>query len=598
MNNSYVEAVTEFAYRALKFLRSFLLDPRNLRFFAVIIAVFMATAYVVNVTGNDNLREETFRDFSNETDDLVEEFDDMVVDVASETEDLADDIPDAALDGDEDVLQAHFLEALDDDLGDFTQQITLVHADGMGSVLDATASEEDTLWLASAEIGADDIAFDMEQVEAARESGDALWWYADNLYYAYPFEWNNNDTNSVFVITVTNETMNDMLFTRTRREDLYENTAGYALLISSETEVIAQYGSVDLEGDNLDQLLGQIADGSTDEFDVYTFDSHAFRSEESMVAASALEELAGWQVVGSIPTEEIPSVGVLDSTSELFEFSEIGGIFSDGVEDTVDYLNQDLSWLFRGLRSPIETVINAIEGRLIDTPWPVVIFGVAAVAWLVSGRGTAYIAVLGMFAIGLIGLWEDTMTTLAMLLTSMMFCIVIGIPLGIASARNERVNSIVRSILDAMQTIHPFVYLVPIVVLFGIGKVPGTIATIIFALPPMVRLTNLGIRQVPEDVVEAARSFGSNDWQLLRDVQLPLALPSIMAGVNQTLMLSLSMVVIVALIAGGGLGEEIYRAIGRADTGRAVVAGTAVLLLAVVVDRVSQGQATKKREVD
>jgi glycine betaine/proline transport system permease protein len=303
-------------------------------------------------------------------------------------------------------------------------------------------------------------------------------------------------------------------------------------------------------------------------------------------------ELSGWRIVGSIPTSEFPTVGIMDSTSDIFGFSELGGYLSDYVEDGVDYLNQDLSWFFQGLRSPIEQVITLIENRLLDAAWYVVIAAVAATAWVVSGRRIAYIATLSMFAIGLLGLWDRTMTTLAMLITSMAFCIVMGIPLGILSARSERVNGIVRSVLDAMQTIHPFVYLVPIVVLFGIGKVPGTIATIIFALPPMVRLTNLGIRQVPEDVVEAARSFGSNDLQLLRDVQLPLALPSIMAGVNQTLMLSLSMVV--ALIAGGGLGEEIYRAIGRADTGRAVVAGTAVLLLAVAVDRISQGKTGKK----
>ncbi|NDJ62625.1 MAG: ABC transporter permease subunit [Chloroflexi bacterium] len=228
-------------------------------------------------------------------------------------------------------------------------------------------------------------------------------------------------------------------------------------------------------------------------------------------------------------------------------------------------------------------------------PWYLIIAATAAIAWLAGGRRIAFLATLGMFVIGLFGLWELTMTTLAMLLTSMAFCIIVGIPLGIWAARSDRVNEIVRSVLDAMQTIHPFVYLVPIVVLFGIGKVPGTIATIIFALPPTVRLTNLGIRQVSEDVIEAGKAFGTSDWQLLRDIQIPLALPSIMAGINQTLMLSLSMVVIVALIAGGGLGQEIFRAIGRADTGRAVVAGAAVLVLAVVVDRISQGRTGARR---
>jgi glycine betaine/proline transport system permease protein len=156
------------------------------------------------------------------------------------------------------------------------------------------------------------------------------------------------------------------------------------------------------------------------------------------------------------------------------------------------------------------------------------------------------------------------------------------------AASSDGLEAIIRPLLDAMQTIHPFVYLVPIVMFFGIGPVPGTLATIIFALPPMVRLTNLGIRQVPHEVVEAGRSFGSDDRQLLFEVQVPLAMPTIMAGLNQTLMLALSMVVIVALIAGGGLGQEILRSVGRLDISRAASAGLAVLILAVVLDRISQ----------
>ena len=150
--------------------------------------------------------------------------------------------------------------------------------------------------------------------------------------------------------------------------------------------------------------------------------------------------------------------------------------------------------------------------------------------------------------------------------------------------------------MDGMQTVHPFVYLVPIVMLLGIGSVPGTIATIIFAIPPMVRLTNLGIRQVPEEVIEAARSFGSSDRQLLFEVQIPLAMRTIMAGLNQTVMLALSMVVIISLIAGGGLGMDILRAVGRLDVGRAVSSGLAVLVLAIVLDRISQGRGYEQAE--
>lgn len=568
-------------------LRHFFFARENLKFLAIIIILFIGASFLVNATANDDLQEDTIRDFGRETEDLAEEFDDMVSDVESEAEDWVEDRPD--LSEDDGALQTYLASVLDDDLGDFANRVTLVRADN-------TAIEA-----ISEDISAVEVAPDMEMVLTVRDTGDESWWLdsASNLNFALPFEWTANSgetTTSVLVVNISHETIRNVLLGGTAKEDLYAETeSGYALLITPETDIIAQYGAASAESHEVTQLLDRLEGADPNDDDVYTLDSHVFISEESLIATRELD-LEGWHIVGSIPTAEIPTVSFGESTADMFEYSEVGSLFSEYVEEGVDYLNTELSWFFRSLRTPIETVITAIEDRLLAMPWQIVILGVLIIAWLVSGRGTAYIATISMFAIGLIGLWDRTMTTMAMLLTSMAFCVVIGIPLGILSARSERANGIVRSVLDAMQTIHPFVYLVPIVVLFGIGKVPGTIATIIFALPPMVRLTNLGIRQVPEDVVEAARSFGSSDWQLLRDVQLPLALPSIMAGVNQTLMLSLSMVVIVALIAGGGLGEEIYRAIGRADTGRAVVAGTAVLLLAVAVDRISQGQAVKPAE--
>jgi len=395
------------------------------------------------------------------------------------------------------------------------------------------------------------------------------------------------------------EMVNTTLAEGIAREDIFAESEGaYLLLVTANNEILGQYNAEGVTSDEVAALRESLVEdslrGEDGEYYEIAQDPVTDAGDFVVVADTDVE---GWTLISSYPTAEIPNVDILTSTINLFDVSEAGSTLSVMVEDAVSYLNQNLSWLFRGLRWPIEQVISTIENGLLALPWIVVIAATAIVAGLVANRQTMYIATIGMFVIGLLGLWDRTMTTLAMLLTSMAFCIVVGIPLGIWAARNDRVNEIVRSVLDAMQTIHPFVYLVPIVVLFGIGKVPGTIATIIFALPPMVRLTNLGIRQVPEDVIEAARAFGSSDWQLLRDVQIPLALPSIMAGVNQTLMLSLSMVVIVALIAGQGLGEEIYRAIGRADTGRAVVAGVAVLLLAVVVDRVSQGRTgMKKRE--
>jgi glycine betaine/proline transport system permease protein len=270
----------------------------------------------------------------------------------------------------------------------------------------------------------------------------------------------------------------------------------------------------------------------------------------------------------------------------IFDIYELP--LGDWVETGVDWLDANASGFFDAVKWPIEQILSGTEGILLWLPWYVIFIALIGLGWWKEGWKLALINGVSLLLIGFLGYWDLTMITLSMILTALAFSIVVGVPMGILAATNDTMENIIRPLLDAMQTIHPFVYLVPIVMFFGIGQVPGTLATIIFALPPIVRLTNLGIRQVPKEVVEAGRAFGSDDRQLLFDVQLPLALPTIMAGLNQTLMLALSMVVIVALIAGGGLGQEILRSIGRIDIGRAVSAGLAVLLLAVVLDRTSQ----------
>ena len=206
-------------------------------------------------------------------------------------------------------------------------------------------------------------------------------------------------------------------------------------------------------------------------------------------------------------------------------------------------------------------------------------------------------SLISLIVVGAIGAWEEAMVTLALVLTSVFFCMVIGLPTGVWLARNDRAATTMRPVLDAMQTTPAFVYLVPIVMLFGIGNVPGVVVTIIFALPPLIRLTNLGIRQVPPDLVEASRSFGASPRQLLYKVQLPLAMPTIMAGVNQTLMLALSMVVIASMIAVGGLGQMVLRGIGRLDMGLATIGGLGIVLLAIILDRLTQslGQDSRSR---
>jgi len=253
---------------------------------------------------------------------------------------------------------------------------------------------------------------------------------------------------------------------------------------------------------------------------------------------------------------------------------------------------------FRGFFHAVEVPVDGLMYWLNSFfNWiPMLVFAVimALIAWRCAGRGNAIFAFLALCFIDMIDLWSDTMTTLAMIVTAVVFCVVIGIPVGILAAGSDRFLRIIRPILDIMQTIPSFVYLVPIVMLFGVGSVPGIIATIIFALPPIIRLTNLGIREVPADLVEAADSFGSTRWQKLVEVQLPLAIRTIMAGLNQTLMLALSMTVIAALIGAGGLGLVVNTGLGRLDVGMATTGGIGIVILAIVLDRITQGLTEKR----
>jgi glycine betaine/proline transport system permease protein len=266
------------------------------------------------------------------------------------------------------------------------------------------------------------------------------------------------------------------------------------------------------------------------------------------------------------------------------------------VEQGLQWLVSHFRPLFKAISVPVDTTLHTIESSLQLVPPLLLIALVSLLAWQVAGRRLAFGTLISLLFIGFIGAWSEAMVTLSLVLTSVLFCILIGLPTGIWLARSDRAAKTTRPILDAMQTTPAFVYLVPIVMLFGIGNVPGVVVTIIFALPPLVRLTNLGIRQVPADLVEAARSFGASPRQLLFKVQLPLAMPTIMAGVNQTLMLALSMVVIASMIAVGGLGQMVLRGIGRLDMGLATVGGIAIVLLAIILDRITQSVAREERQ--
>lgn len=261
----------------------------------------------------------------------------------------------------------------------------------------------------------------------------------------------------------------------------------------------------------------------------------------------------------------------------------------------IDWIVSHFRPLFQGIRIPVDYILSAFQQLLLGMPAPVAIVLFALIAWQLSSVSMGVATLVSLVLIGAIGAWSQAMVTLALVLTALLFCIVIGLPLGIWLARSERAGRIIRPLLDAMQTTPAFVYLVPIVMLFGIGNVPGVVVTIIFALPPIVRLTVLGIKQVPEDLIEAAESFGANPRQMLFKVQLPLAMPTIMAGVNQTLMLALSMVVIASMIAVGGLGQMVLRGIGRLDMGLATVGGVGIVILAIILDRLTQSFGRNSR---
>lgn len=255
--------------------------------------------------------------------------------------------------------------------------------------------------------------------------------------------------------------------------------------------------------------------------------------------------------------------------------------------------NRATNPVFRYGLDPFSDVVDwglrRIENLLLALPWPVVVAAFGLVGFGLAGRRVALLAVLGLLFMGVVGLWTESMQTLALMAVSVFIALLIGIPLGIVTAHSPAANSVLRPLLDGMQTMPAFVYLIPVLLFFGVARVPSVVATVIYALPPAIRLTNLGLRQVSPQAIEAARSFGSTPRQMLFKVQLPLALPSIMAGVNQTIMMALGIVVIAALIGAGGLGREVMLSLQRLQVGRAVEAGQAIVFLAIILDRISEG---------
>ena len=275
---------------------------------------------------------------------------------------------------------------------------------------------------------------------------------------------------------------------------------------------------------------------------------------------------------------------------------DVGRDVGNALDDAVDWLTTNVSWFFQAIKDVMTWFLVSLEDMLLWFPWPAFIAGLGILCMLLVSWRMAFGSVAAMLILAVFGLWAATMETVALVVVTVTLSILIAVPLGIWASQNDRLDIILRPILDTMQTIPTFVYLVPMVALFSLGNVPGVLASLIFAVAPAVRLTNLGIRQLPAETLEAAESFGTTRRQMLLRVKIPLAIPTIMAGVNQTTLMALSMVVIAALVGAGGLGLKVYQGLGRIEPGNAFIAGLGIVFLAIIMDRITQAMTRQQQE--
>jgi glycine betaine/proline transport system permease protein len=290
----------------------------------------------------------------------------------------------------------------------------------------------------------------------------------------------------------------------------------------------------------------------------------------------------------NVPAEEPPGAAI--DFPEEWDFGWDAIKWINGIVDWV-VINWDP--VFKVIRAVVLGILLPFRDFLQWLPWWLVIVGTGLLSWRMVGARFGVVAVLFLVFMSLMGLIELLMLTLAITLTAALLCVVLGIPIGIVAAKSDRFDGILRPILDGMQTMPSFVYLIPALMLFGLGMTPAVMATLIYAIPPIVRLTNLGIRQVDPSVVEAAKSFGATPSQLLLKVQVPLAMPTILAGLNQTIMMALAMVVIASMIGAKGLGAEVLTGIARLEVGRGFIAGISIVFVAIILDRISQAFAKR-----
>lgn len=280
----------------------------------------------------------------------------------------------------------------------------------------------------------------------------------------------------------------------------------------------------------------------------------------------------------------------------MFEFPQFLSIpLAEWIDTGMSWILTNLGAAFDAIGSVILALLLVIEDIFLWVPWIIIILAVGIISWRTLRHWWAGVLFAVMLLlIGSFGYWDLSMMTLAIIFASVIISLIVGIPTGILMARSNIFESILKPLLDAMQTMPSFVYLIPALMLFGMGKVPAVFATIIYAIPPVIRLTNIGIRQVPKSVIEAAQAFGSTPKQILYEVQIPLAVPSIMVGINQTTMMALAMVVIASMIGARGLGMQVLIAINRIEIGKGFEAGICIVLLAIIIDRITHALAARK----
>ena len=316
----------------------------------------------------------------------------------------------------------------------------------------------------------------------------------------------------------------------------------------------------------------------------------------ALVIAVWLTTFGLWGTEMEFPTTVSSTEVKTDNGGTLVLEKTVREFIGGGIDDAVDWVTREASWLFDGMSDAVAYALVTIEDILKLIPWPAVVVALAFLSFAVGRWQLMAFTIFALLFVGFMDLWENTIDTIALMVVAVVIAVTVGLPLGVLAARSRVADNLMRPILDGMQTMPSFVYLLPGLLFFGLGKPAGIFATLIYAVPPVIRLTNLGIRQVSEEAIEAAHAFGTTPFQLLTKVQIPMALPTIMAGINQTTMMALAMVTIASMVAAGGLGDNVLRALQKNQPGNGAIAGSAIVFLAIIIDRLTQSVAQEQEE--